>query len=121
MMPRRAIVAMVTAIALASVSSTAWAGDYAPLNCHKAGSPAEKTICSSYALGQSEAHMATLFSVATSLVAMGQRGDIQDAQRKWLASRNACGKDVGCLNAAYQKRIGALNDVIANIASRGPY
>ncbi|WP_414461505.1 lysozyme inhibitor LprI family protein [Hyphomicrobium sp. DY-1] len=121
MMPRRAILPMVTAIALASASGAAWAGDYAPLNCHKASSPSEKTICSSYPLGQSEARMATLFSVATSLVAMGQRGDIQDAQRNWLASRDACGKDVGCLDAAYQRRIGALNNVIANIASRGPY
>lgn len=120
-MPRRAILTMVTAIGLASASSAARASDYAPLDCHKASSPAEKTICSSYALGQSEARMATLFAVATSLVAMGQRGDIQDAQRKWLASRDACGKDVGCLNAAYQKRIGALNYVIATIASRGPY
>ncbi|HML28286.1 MAG TPA: lysozyme inhibitor LprI family protein [Hyphomicrobium sp.] len=120
-MQARAIITMLAAISLAGAASAAYAADYAPLNCHKASSPAEQTICSSYVLGQSEARMATLFSVATSLVAMGQRGDIQDAQRKWLATRDACGNNVGCLSDAYEQRISALNNVIANIASRGPY
>jgi uncharacterized protein len=111
----------VLAMALACSSSAAFAGDYAPLNCIKARSPAEHAICDSYALGQSEARMATLFSVATSLVAMGQRGDIQDAQREWLTARDACGKNTVCLAAAYDKRIRTLEKTIANIASRGPY
>ena len=67
------------------------AGEYAPLDCAKAKSAAEKTICKSYALGQAEARMATLFGIATSLVAMGQRGDLRDTQREWLKTREACG------------------------------
>lgn len=120
-MRRRVTIMTAMAIASAAASGVASAGEYAPLDCHKASSAAEQTICSSYSLGQSEARMATLFSVATSLVAMGQRGDIQDAQRKWIASRDACGKNVGCLTAAYDERIRALNNVIADIASHGPY
>jgi uncharacterized protein len=111
----------VMTIALAYGSGAAYAGEYAPLNCNKARSPAEHAICNSYALGQSEARMATLFSVATSLVAMGQRGDIQDAQREWLTAREACGKNTACLATAYDQRIRTLEKVIANIASRGPY
>lgn len=109
------------AIVLAASAATAYAADYAPLNCSKAGTPTEHAICDSYALGQSEARMATLFAVATSLVAMGQRGDIQDAQRRWLAERDACGPKVSCLSEAYDKRIHALDKVISGIASRGPY
>jgi len=120
-MLRRVTIMTAMAIAWAGSANMASASEYAPLNCNKASSPAEQTICGSYPLGQSEARMATLFSVATSLVAMGQRGDIQDAQRKWLASREACGRNVGCLTAAYDERIRALNNVIAGIASRGPY
>ena len=77
---------VLTAMALAalSVPNLALAGDYAPLNCAKASSPAEHAICKSYPLGQREARMATLYGVATSLVAMGQRGNIEDAQRTWL-------------------------------------
>jgi uncharacterized protein len=120
-MLRRFTILIVIAVTSAGTVGTASAGEYAPVNCNKASSAAEQTICGSYALGQSEARMATLFSVATSLVAMGQRGDLQDAQRKWIASREACGKNVGCLTAAYAERIRALNNVIAGIASRGPY
>jgi uncharacterized protein len=112
---------LVTVNVFAYAASAASAGEYAPLDCNKAGSPAEQAICNSYGLGQKEARVATLFSVATSLVAMGQRGDIQDAQRDWLASRDACGRNVGCLNETYDRRIRALDGVLAGIASRGPY
>ena len=97
------------------------AADYAPLDCTKAKAAAEITICKTYALGQAEARTATLYSVATSLVAMGQRGDIGDAQTEFLKTRNACGRDVPCLTKAYSTRIDQLNKVIAAIASRGPY
>jgi uncharacterized protein len=102
-------------------AAPASASQYAPLNCEKAASPSERTICGNYMLGQQEARMATLFSVATSLVPMGRRGDIEDAQRKWLKQRAACGKDVNCLTRAYDARIRELNAVISDIASRGPY
>jgi uncharacterized protein len=97
------------------------AGQYAPIDCSKATSAAERTICGSYALGQAEARMATLFSIATSLVAMGQRGSIQDAQRQWLETREACGRSVTCLSKAYDARIHELDGIIAGIASHGPY
>jgi uncharacterized protein len=113
--------AAVMTLVLASTSSLAHAAEYAPLDCHKARSAADRTICDSYVLGQSEARMATLYSVATSLVAMGQRGDIQDAQTAWLRAREACGANKACLTGAYERRIAALQQVIAGIASRGPY
>ena len=117
----RWLAAAMTAATLASGSAAASVGEYAPLDCNKANSPAERTICDSYSLGQSEARMATLFGVTTSLVAMGQRGNIQDDQRKWLQSRAACGKSIPCLTKAYDQRIRELENVIAGIASRGPY
>lgn len=109
------------AIAVASLSAPANAADYAALECDKAKSPAERTICRNYDLGQSEARMATLFTITTSLVVMGQRGNIQDDQRKWLQSRDACGKNLGCLRESYARRIQELENVMAGIASRGPY
>jgi len=99
----------------------AFATNYAPLACSKAKSPAELTICRTYSLGQAEARMATLFGIATSLVAMGQRCDIRDRQGEWIKSRDASGSDVACLANAYEARIGELNKVIEDIASRGPY
>jgi uncharacterized protein len=104
-----------------AIPSFALAGNYAPLVCAKANSPAQHAICSSYALGQAEARMATLYAVATSLVAMGTRGAIQDDQAQWLQTREACDADGACLSNAYETRIDALKRVIDDIASRGPY
>ena len=64
------------AVSLFAASVPARAADYAPIDCGRASLPAERAICRSYSLGQAEARMATLFGVVTSLVAMGQRGDI---------------------------------------------
>jgi hypothetical protein len=75
----------------------------------------------SYPLGQAEARMVTLFGVVTSLVAMGQRGDIGDAQRKWLKERNAFGDDSACIARIYHSRITALSAALDAIASRGPF
>jgi uncharacterized protein len=94
---------------------------YAPLNCTKASAPAEKTICANYALGQDEARLATLYGILTSLVAMGQRGDIVDAQQKWIVVRSACRSDVKCLASAYQARIGNLAKQFDALAKRAPF
>jgi uncharacterized protein len=114
--------ALATAVAiLPGILGAARAEPYAPLDCGKAASPSETTICRSYGLGQDEARMATLFAIATSLVAMGERGDIGDAQRRWLKARDACGADAACLAEAYRARIAALSAVIEAIAARGPF
>jgi uncharacterized protein len=118
----RAIFAASVIVAAAfACAAPAAASQYAPLNCKHATSASERTICSNYMLGQQEARMATLFSVATGLVPMGRRGNIEDSQRKWLKRRAACGKRVDCLTRAYDARIRELNDVISDVASRGPY
>jgi uncharacterized protein len=112
---------LAVALLAAVIAAPALAADYAPLNCAKAANPAERTICNNYALGQDEARMATLYAVDTSLVAMGQRGDIGDAQLAWLKQRAACGRSVACLSKAYRKRIGELETTFRDIASHGPF
>jgi uncharacterized protein len=109
------------ALSALAASVPARAANYAPIDCSKASSPAERAICRTYPLGQAEARMATLFGVVTSLVAMGQRGDIGDAQRKWLKERNACGDHSACIARAYQSRIAVLSAAFDAIASRGPF
>jgi uncharacterized protein len=109
------------ALSLFAALVPARASDYAPIDCAKASSSAERTICRSYSLGQAEARMATLFGVVTSLVAMGQRADIGDAQRTWLKERNACGDDGACIARAYRSRITALSAALDAIASHGPF
>jgi uncharacterized protein len=97
------------------------AASYAPIDCAKATTAADATICKTYALGQEEARLATLFGVLTSLVAMGQRGDIIDRQQKWISVREACGSNVSCLSHAYQMRIDELSAGLDAVAKRGPF
>ncbi len=108
-------------LAFVSAPSLAESAPYAPIDCNKAPAAAEKTICGNYALGQDEARLATLYGLLTSLVAMGQRGDIMDAQQHWIASRNACGSDAQCLAKSYKVRIGDLSKQFDALAKRGPF
>ena len=68
--------------AVVAALTSASAAEYAPLDCSKANAPSLFAICANYSLGQAEARMATLYGVAASLVAMGQRGDLIDTQRR---------------------------------------
>ncbi|WP_342633723.1 lysozyme inhibitor LprI family protein [Methylovirgula ligni] len=112
---------VVLASVFASASCLGQTAAYAPIECAKASAPAEKTICGNYALGQDESRLATLYGLLTSLVAMGQRGDVMDAQQHWIASRNACGTDVQCLAQSYKARIGDLTKQFDALAKRGPF
>lgn len=82
---------------------------------------AEQTICQDYGLARTDTQVATLYRVVTSLVAMGQRSTLEDAQREWLTARDACRGDRVCLVKAYASRARELNAVLADIASRGPF
>jgi len=59
--------------------------------------------------------------VLTSLLAMGQRADLTDAQRKWVCVRDAYGCDAGCLAHVYQARINELSQTLDALAKRGPF
>src|SRR5438105_3835906 len=107
--------------AILSAASAAAGAEYSPIDCTRAGDTAQRAICHDYALGQAEARMATLYSVITSLVAMGQRGSLQDTQREWIRTRDACRDDKVCLANAYAGRIKDLNAIMTDIASRGPF
>lgn len=108
-------------VATPMVDTATAAPSYAPLDCRKATSRAEQAICRNYALGQAEARMATLYGVATALVAMGRRAEIGDAQRKWLVDRERCGADTSCLTRIYDVRINSLSTVVDSITARGPF
>jgi uncharacterized protein len=97
------------------------ADSYQPMDCLKAATVAQTTVCKNYALGQDEARQATLFDVLASLVAMGQRADLIDAQRGWIEVREACGTDTKCLSSAYKTRIEQLSQALDALAKKGPF
>ncbi|HVG50188.1 MAG TPA: hypothetical protein VM867_00985 [Xanthobacteraceae bacterium] len=115
---RRYLISTVAALALFATPAIA---DYAPLNCAKAGTVTERVICTNYELGQAEARVATLYDWSTAFVAMGQRGDIADAQREFLKTRGACKANIRCLRNAYDARIKELDAVMTRIKEKGPF
>jgi uncharacterized protein len=102
-------------------SYPAAAADYSPLNCAKAATATEKTICSNYSLGQAEARMATLYQWTTSFLAMGQRGNIQDAQVAFIKKREGCGSNADCIRDGYSARIKEIETVMESVKQHGPF
>jgi uncharacterized protein len=93
----------------------------ASFDCSRARTSVEIAICENRDLNDFDVRMATLFEVTTSLVAMGQRGAIRDEQHAWLVQRRHCGADRQCLRRSYRERIAALEAVLDEIRSRGPF
>jgi uncharacterized protein len=92
-----------------------------PIDCAKAATPNEKTICSDPTLIQADARMDTLYNVSLHFVAMGTRGDLQDQQPAWIRQREACGTNKPCIRAAYKKRTAVFEAIIKRVATFGPF
>jgi uncharacterized protein len=108
-------------LSLALVASSLSAYAASPIDCAKASSPTEKTICSTPSLLQADARMTAYFEIATQFVGMGVRGDLYDSQQGFPAVRNKCGTDKACILAAYKKQTAPLEAVIANVKTHGPF
>lgn len=104
------------AIALAAIALPD-AASAASFDCEGASlAPDEKAICDTRALNDADVRMVTTFDILTGLVAMGARGEMQDQQLQWLKERQACGADVACIKAAYDKRMQQLDEAYKNIS-----
>jgi uncharacterized protein len=93
----------------------------ASFDCYRARLPDERAICADRRLDDRDVELSVRYEMILHLVAMGQRGDLQDQQRAWLDHRHSCGMNRQCLLVAYDRRIGQLKSVFNDIASRGPF
>jgi len=106
-------------LVLAGTSLTACAAS--PINCKKAHTATEHTICSSAELLQADARMTAYFEIATQFVGMGVRGDLGESQQRFPAERDKCGRNKTCILEAYQKQTAPLEAIIANVKTRCPF
>lgn len=93
----------------------------ASFDCTTAKARDMRAVCVNRELSDLDVRMATLYEVLTHLVAMGQRGEIQEAQKAFLAFRATCGGRVSCIRGAYQNRITQLEAGLQAIYARGPF
>jgi uncharacterized protein len=91
--------------AAAFLTVTATGTNAASFDCEKAGTADEKAICDNRALNDADVKMSTMFDLAVTMVAMGERDSLRAQQAKWLETRSACKADVACLKTAYDLRI----------------
>ncbi len=116
-MPRRAQSLLVVILLLVAPG----AASAASFDCAKASAADEKAVCNDCTLAQKDVKMATLYEVLSNLVAMGERGNLQDEQRAFLKTRSACGASKSCIAKAYDTRIGSLEAGLKRIYAGGPY
>ncbi|AML58953.1 lysozyme inhibitor LprI family protein [Serratia rubidaea] len=87
----------------------------ASFDCRQAVAKDEQAICASRSLSDKDVEMATKYQFLRGLFAMGFRGEMQDQQSRWLATRKQCGGDVDCLSNSYRQRIGELDAIYNKI------
>ena len=92
-----------------------------PIDCSKAATTDERTICADPFLLQTDARLDTLYDVSSRMVAMGQRGDLLESQRAWVKSRETCGADKNCLRAAYAQRASVFEEILKRVEAAGPF
>lgn len=114
MTPARHLLAAATLILLPAGAQAA------SFPCEKAATPDEKAICATLGLNDLDVELAVRFEILKSLLAMGNRAQLQDDQEAWLKERGACSADTACLRQVYETRLKVLRGVFAEFAKQGP-
>ena len=79
--------------------------------CSRATTPTEGAICANQELRALDAELAEAYhhALAATKKDSNERQMLIAEQRRWLAMRDACKADVGCLAAAYRERLAQLH------------
>jgi uncharacterized protein len=137
MMLRNAPVLLRGAIAgaVAMVAAAGWAGAASAqekaedelvlvagsVDCRYQLRPVETVICGTPVLAAMDLQMVTLFNVLNALVTSEVGVEMAAGHQVFLKTREACANDGECIGQVTAKRIGDLDDILKDIASRGPY
>jgi uncharacterized protein len=101
-------IAFVLAIGLSSlVPLSAQAQSF---NCRTANRPDEVMICQDRHLSSLDERMSSLYFTLRNRLGGAERRALEAAQTSWLESRFACGRDYGCIERRYDRRIDELNN-----------
>ena len=111
----------IAALALSAVLSGAAPVLAQSFTCATNTAPDERAVCADCELAQLDVKMSVMYDVLAKTAAMGNRADLRDTQRAWLATRSVCGSDAVCLRGVYRARIGELQRRLDALYSRGPF
>lgn len=91
------------------------------IDCAKARTPTELTICRTPTLLQADARMSALQEVAAGFSGMGTAAAMRDDQHAFLARRERCGTNVSCLADLYRKQTEPYVKQIEHVRTFGPF
>jgi len=88
-------------------------------DCAKAGTATEHAICASSALSELDVALAAAYRAARAGASQAARDRVRADQIAWLARRDRCGGDTGCLEREMRARLAALAAVSGAVGSGG--
>lgn len=91
------------------------------VDCRYQLRPVETAICSTPVLAAMDLQMITLYNVLNALVKPETGMEMAASQQAFLKARESCTGDPECIGQTIAQRIGALDTILKDIASRGPY
>ena len=80
----------------------------AGMDCARARTPTEKTLCADAALHRLDDELGAAYARLRAAQQPGQNEALRQAQRGWLKQRDACGSDAECLRQRYDTRLAEL-------------
>jgi|JI10StandDraft_1071094.scaffolds.fasta_scaffold161508_2 uncharacterized protein len=80
----------------------------ASFNCRYAKSPVEVAICQNDDLEILDERMASIYFTLKRLLPGDGRTQLKRGQNAFIARRNGCGYNDGCINRAYENRINRM-------------
>ena len=108
-----ALAALGAAIVLSAGLGEASAASF---NCRTATLAAEKAVCTGPTLSQLDDNLDYWYGRAKLRARyFDQTSWLRRGQRRWLAERNSCGWDRGCLRSAYRERIEWLRNYAEHV------
>lgn len=110
-----AAAAAFAAVAAATFSAPSQALDF---SCRDATLPAEQAICSDRRLSRLDETMAQTYGRLWSLSGTRARLDLRATQHRFLAARNDCRWDQGCIRGAYLDRLSVLEARLGDLLDK---
>ncbi|VVO69904.1 lysozyme inhibitor LprI family protein [Pseudomonas fluorescens] len=89
------------------------------MDCSKAATAVETTICANKGLYELDAQMGTVYR-GLMKASVEAQPELKRTQRLWLKARNDCAEDVTCLDQSYRERLKFLQARQMDIAVHNP-
>lgn len=115
-LPLKPIIAAIAfAAALSALQGRASSASFSCMNFEDMNA-AERTICSDRRIGALDERLDSWYRRALTRAGyFDQTRRVREAQRNWIAERDACGANVGCLKRAYRSRLFELKNYVEHV------